>query len=174
MRAKPYCNLEIIIMADKAIMPTDARTPSRWHLSVEPVEVFDYRNRADFVAASKRAISRGIPEVTMPSENEMYWDEQGPALKNPLELKYANVSTWDELEQRSIHASIECYDRGFLVESWGRDKNGKWSDEKALELRLEPEVGIDGAIDALLEHLKTRRDLPGLVFDVTPKTAKGA
>jgi hypothetical protein len=173
MRAKPYCNIGIIVMADKAIMPTDARTPSRWHVSIEPVEVFDYHNRVDFIAACKRAISRGIPEVPMPSEKEMYWDEQGPAMKEPITLKYAHVSTWDELERNSIYVTIECYDRGFLIESWGRAKGGKWGDQ-VLELRLEPEAGIEGAVDAVLEHLKTRADLPGMIFDVTRKTAKGA
>jgi len=174
MTEKPYCDLGIFIMADKAIMPTDARTPSRWHIAIEPIEVFDYHNRADFIEASKRAISRGMPEVPMPSDTEMYWDEQGPAMKDPVVLKYANVSNWDELEKKSIYVTIECYHRGFLIESWGRAKSGKWSDDKVLELRLDPEVGIEGAIDAVLEHLYTRKDLPGLMFDITQRTAKGA
>ena len=105
-------------------MPTDARTPSRWHLSIEPVEVFDYHKRVAFLDACKRAIARGIPEVPMPAENEMYWDEQGPCMKNPLQLTYADVASWDDLEKKSIYASIECYDRGFLIEVWGRAKNG--------------------------------------------------
>ena len=57
MREKPFSNLKIYILADKAIMPTDARTDSRWHCQIEPVEVFDYRNRAEFIAACKSAIS---------------------------------------------------------------------------------------------------------------------
>lgn len=173
MTEKPYCDLGIFIMVDKAIMPTDARTPSRWHLSIEPVEVFDYHNPVDFIAACKRAISRGMPEVPMPSEDQMYWDEQGPAMKEPITLKYANVSTWDELERKSIYVTIECYHRGFLVESWGRAKSGKWSDEKVLQLRLEPNVGIEGAVEAVLEHLNTRRDLPGMTLSLN-QTAKGA
>ncbi|MBI1271047.1 hypothetical protein GC174_11505 [bacterium] len=162
MRAKPYCNLDLVMMADKAIMPTDARTSSQWHLSIEPVEVFDYRNREDFIAACNRAIERGIQDIPMPSDDQMVWNDEGPAMKQPIELKYAALNSWDDLERKSIYLTVECYDQGFLVESWGRAQNGKWSDDKVLELRLEPEVGIEGVVDAILEHLQTRKDLPGM------------
>lgn len=175
MRAKPYCNLNIIIMADKAIMPTDARTESRWHLSVEPVEVFDYRNRSEFIAACKRAIVRGIPEVPMPAETEMFWIEGRPELKHPIELKFAGTDNWDDLERKSVFVSVECYDKGFLIESSGRTPKGIWSEQDVLELRLNPEVGIEGVVDAILDHLETRKDLPGSTVDFNQsKTAKGA
>jgi hypothetical protein len=120
MREKPYCDLAMYIMTDKAIMPTDARTPSRWHCQIEPVEVFDYHNRAEFIAACERAISRGLPEIPMPSDKEMYFDEQGrPAMREPVLFKYTKLTDWDELERKSIYVTVECYHRGFLVESWG-------------------------------------------------------
>ncbi|MCC7527834.1 MAG: hypothetical protein IT342_04890 [Candidatus Melainabacteria bacterium] len=175
MKAKAYCNLGIFFLADRAIMPTDARTPSRWHLSIEPVEVFDYRNRTEFIAACERAIARGMPEISMPSDDQMSWDEHGPTMKESVTLKYAKLATWDDLERSSIYVSVECYDRGFLIESWGRAKDGKWSDEESLELRLDPAVGVEGVVDTILEHLKSRKDLPGMTFDFRqPKTAKGA
>lgn len=149
--------MNIVVMADKAIMPTDARTPSLFHIAIEPVEVFDYRSRDKFIAACKSAVSRGIPEVEMPSD--VTYDEKGILLREPIELKYSNCKSVEELESKSVLIAIECYDQGFLVESWGRSKDGKWSDEKVLELRLSPEVEIAGVVDAILEHLKTRKDL---------------
>lgn len=175
MTEKPYCDLGIFIMADKAILPTDARTPSRWHVAIEPVEVFDYHNRSEFIEVCKRAISRGMPEIAMPAESEMYWDDQGPAMKQPVVLKYAGISTWDELEKKSIYVTIECYQRGFLIESWGHTSDGKWSDEKLLELRMPSDVGLEVVVDAVLDHLKNRRDLPGLnISPFRSQTAKGA
>ena len=165
MRAKPICNLNIVIMADKAIMPTDARTEERLHFSVEPVEVFDYRNRVEFIAACKRSINRGIPIIEMPSGNDVINDEHGMLLKNPIELKYSNFKSMDELERNSLFVAVECYDQGFLIQSWGRAKSGKWSDEKVLELRLTPDVGIEGAVDAILEHLETRQDRNGVLLN---------
>lgn len=175
MREKPYADLGIYIMADKAIMPTTADTTSMWSCEIEPVEVFDYRNRAEFISACKRAISRGIPKTQMPSDEQVLWDEQGPAMKNPVPFKYANVSDWDTLEKETISVQVECYPSGFVVTCFGRAKNGKWSDEKVVDSILKPEIGIEGVVDVILEHLKTRTDLPGMMLDFNqPKTAKGA
>jgi hypothetical protein len=175
MRAKPYCNLNIIIMADKAIMPTDARTQSRWHLSIEPVEVFDYRDRNEFIAACNRAVLRGIPEVPMPSDADLLWIDGRPELKEPVELKYSGTDNWDDLERKSIFVSVECYDKGFLIESSGRTPKGIWSENDVLELRLSPEVGLEGVVDAILDHLKSRKDMPEAVEDFSQsKTVKGA
>lgn len=175
MREEPYADLGIYIMADKAILPTTADTPGLYTCQVEPVEVFDYRNRADFIASCKHAISRGISHIEMPDEDQMYWDEQGPAMKNPVVLKYANLSNWDEQERKSIYVKIECYPSGFAIEVCGRAKNGKWSPDDELDIVLKSDVGIEGAVDAILEHLRTRTDLPGLTFGPSrKKTAKGA
>ncbi|TXH03396.1 MAG: hypothetical protein E6R05_03140 [Candidatus Moraniibacteriota bacterium] len=162
-------------MADKAIMPTDARTQSRWHLSIEPVEVFDYRDRNEFIAACNRAVLRGIPEVPMPSDADLLWIDGRPELKEPVELKYSGTDNWDDLERKSIFVSVECYDKGFLIESSGRTPKGIWSENDVLELRLSPEVGLEGVVDAILDHLKSRKDMPGAVEDFSQSnTVKGA
>ncbi len=101
-------------MADKAIMPTDARTEERFHFSVEPVEVFDYRNREEFISACKRSINRGAPTIGMPSGNDVINDEHGMLLKNPIEPKNSNFKSMDELEQNSVFVAVECYGQGFF------------------------------------------------------------
>lgn len=176
MREQLTCALGLYIMANRAILPTEANTPSRFSISIEPVTVFDYRNRSEFIAAIEKAIAAGNPTVPNPSEDELERDAGGfPAFKNPVGLKYAEVSTWDELERKSIYASLRCYPSTYLVEVSGRDKNGKWSDDLALELRLPANVGVPVVVDAILDHLKTRRDLPGLVLGpFQQEQAKGA
>ena len=161
---KAYGAFSLYVMADKAILATQADTPMHLSMTVEPVEVFDYRNRDEFLSAVNRAAARGIPSVDMPPEEELFWDTNGmPGRKNPVELKYAQVKTWDELERCSVYYTVDCYERGFVVLSCGRNRDGRWNDDTALELRMPAEVGIDGVVDAIIENLSTRRDFPGLM-----------
>lgn len=165
MREKPYCCIALIVLPDKAILPTSADTPSRFTISVEPVRVFDYRSKAQFLSALESTIERGLPTVSDPPENELIESGNGvPGFKNPVELKYADALSWDQLERKSIFVSVDCYPSQFLIESWGREPDGAWSDQKLLELRLPPDAGLNGVIDAILEHLTTRTDLPGFTF----------
>lgn len=163
-------------MADRAILPTEAITESRLRVDIEPVTVFDYRNRVEFVSELEKAIAAGNPTVPDPSEDELEQDAEGfRAFKNPAGLKHSGLKTWDELERKSILVSLRCYPSTYLVEIFGREKNGKWSDDLALELRLPASVGIPVVVDAILDHLKTRRDLPGLVLGpFQSEKAKGA
>lgn len=165
MREKPYCTMGLEIFPDKAILPTSAKTPSRFTIAVEPVQIFDYQDKSQFLAALKTSIDRGIPQVPDPPEEELIDFGDGiPGFKNPVELKYAGIDTWDELEKKSIFVSLDCYPSQYLIESWGHGPDGKWSDEKLLELRLPSNVGLEVVIDAILDHLRNRRDLPGLVI----------
>ncbi len=166
MREKLTCGLGLYLMADRAILPTEAITESRLRVDIEPVAVFDYRNRSEFIAALEKAIAIGNPAAPNPASAELEPDADGfPAFKKPAGLKYSGLSTWDELERKSILATVRYYPSGFLLEIFGRAKNGKWSEEAALELRLTLESGLNGVVEAILEHLKTRKDLPGLMLD---------
>lgn len=175
MREKQICGLSLYIMLDRAILPTQAATPSGFTISTEPVTVFDYRNRAEFIATVEKAIARGNPSVPEPPEEEIFRNASGmPGFKNPIGLKYAAVQSWDELERNSIYVTISCYPSGFLVEAFGRAKNGKWSDETPLEVRLLG-VGVPVVVDVILEHLKSRHDLSKLAIRSSQrKRAKGA
>lgn len=175
-REKLTCGLGLYLMADRAILPTEAITASGLAVDIEPVTVFDYRNRSEFITAIEKAIAAGNPVVPDPAEDELERDVDGfKAFKNPAGLKYSGLPTWDDLEQKSILATLRCYPSGYLVEAFGRAKNGKWSDDLTLELRLPANVGIPVVVDAILDHLKTRKDLPGLVLGpFQQERAKGA
>lgn len=175
MREKPYCSMGLYILRDKAVLPTSALTPSRFTISIEPVQVFDYQDKLQFLSALNNAIERGFPTVADPPTDELVQHDDGmPGFKNPPVMKYVSAKSWDDLERESIFLSIRCYQSQYLLESWGHGPDGKWSDDKLLELRLPSSVGLDVIVDAILDHLKNRRDLPGL--DVRPfrsQTAKG-
>jgi hypothetical protein len=161
MREKIICGLSIFFLADRAIVPTEANTQAGFSISVEPVEVFDYRDRAAFVAALWEVIQTGNPDVANPPEDEIARDAKGfPAFKNPLELKYAQVNNWEELEQMSIYASVCAYPSGYIVEAFGRAPDGAWGEDLALNARIPIEDGLGGVVDALMQHLETRTDLP--------------
>ncbi|MBX9770094.1 MAG: hypothetical protein K2X29_01915 [Candidatus Obscuribacterales bacterium] len=100
---KAYGAFSLYIMAEKALLASQGDTPIHLAMTVEPIEVFDYRNRDEFLAVVKNAAARGIPQIEMPPEDQLYWESNGmPGLKNPPELKYAQVKTWDELERRIL------------------------------------------------------------------------
>jgi len=163
-KEKAYGTFALYVLSEKAIIAAQADTPMHLSMTVEPVEVFDYRNREEFLSVVKKAAARGIPTVEMPPEEELYWEDNGmPGLKNPIELKYAQVKTWDELERRSVFYSVDCYPRGFVVISCGRSKDGLWNDETELELRMPADVGLEGVVDAIIENLNSRKDFPGLM-----------
>lgn len=161
----------LVILPDKAVLPTSVLTPSRFTIAAEPVQVFDYHNKNEFLAAIKKSIDRGYPNVADPPEDELIQNEDGmPGFKNPIELKYVNADTWDDLERKSIFISLDCYPSQYLIESWGRTTDGKWSDDKTLELRLPASVGLELVVDSILDHLRIRRDLPGLMMDFSQQT----
>lgn len=162
-----YASFSVYAMADRGLLASDADTPAHLSMTVEPVDVFDWRKRAEFLEAVKRAVTRGIQSVPMPSNEDLICDENGmPGLKEPIELKYAGVKTWEDFERKSIFYSVECYERGFVVISCGRQKNGLWNDDVALELRMPAEIGIERVVDAILEILMARKDLAGFASEL--------
>ena len=175
-REQAYAAFNLFVFADRAMIPTSADTASRYTVSIEPVQVFDYRDRKALTDAIEKAIAKGIPQIQDLSPEDAICGEDGiSGVRNPIELKYAGATSWDELERKSIFFCIECYQSGYLIDCWGRQSNGKWSEAQSLELRLPGSVGVDGLVDQILGHLKTRKDLPGLAVDLNqPRTAKGA
>src|ERR1700733_12296015 len=161
MREKIICGLSIFFLADKAIVPTEANIPAGFSVSVEPVKVFDYRDRDEFVAALWQAIQTGNPDVPNPPEEEITRDANGfPSFKNPLELKYAQLDTWAEFERSSIYASVCAYQSGYVVKAFGRAANGTWGQDILFDARVPLDDGLRGVVDVLLAHLQARSDLP--------------
>ncbi len=146
-------------MADKAIVPTEAHIPSGFTISTEPVEVFDYRDKDAFLAALWEVVRTGNPSVPDPAPDEITKDENGfPVFKNPTELKYAGVGSWEEFERASIYASVCSYPSGYVVDVFGRAADGTWAEDIAFNTRVPIDDGIGGVVDVLLEHIKGRND----------------
>ena len=161
MREKLTCGISIYFLADKAIMPTEANIPAGFSVSVEPVAFFDYRDKDEFIKALWDAIQNGNPDIPNPPDEEVTRDAKGfLGFKNPIELKYAKVGNWDELERSSIYASVCVYPSGYVIEVFGRAPEGTWGEDIALSTRVLIEAGVDAVVDVLLNHLDTRTDLP--------------
>jgi len=161
MREKISCGLSIYFLADKAIMPTEANIPAGFSVSVEPVAFFDYRDKDAFIEALWDAIQTGNPDIPNPPDEEVIRDANGfLGFKNPVELKYAKVDNWEELERSSIYASVCVYPSGYVVEVFGRAPEGTWGEDRLLSTRIPLDAGVDAVVDAILAHLETRTDLP--------------
>ncbi|MBS2009178.1 MAG: hypothetical protein JST01_19145 [Cyanobacteria bacterium SZAS TMP-1] len=161
MREKLNCGLSIFFLADKAIMPTEANIPAGYSVSVEPVAFFDYRDKDAFVEALWEAIQNGNPDVPNPPDEDVVRDASGfLGFKRPVELKYAGVESWEDLERSSIYGSVCVYPSGYVVEVFGRAADGTWGEDRLLSVRIPIDAGVDGVVDTILAHLETRTDLP--------------
>lgn len=84
--------------------------------------------------------------------------------KTAMEIR-AKASSWTELQRKSIGFLIQCWKSDFVVEAWGRAQNGAWESENnpALSISIPVQSGVEAVADAILDHLKKRNDLPGMV-----------
>jgi len=167
-KEKKLCWFGLYVLADMAILPTCIKT-SQGDFDVEPVQEIDYRNRADLVASIAKAVKVGNPQTDVPPAEDR-------KKQTPME-KLAKAKSWADLERKSIYFSIKVFPSQFTIKAWGRASDGTWSDENqtALDVKIPAEQGIEAVADAIIEHLKSRKDLPGVVTDFNqPKTARGA
>lgn len=164
-REQAYAAFNVYFLSDRAVIPTSADADSGYTVAVEPVQVFNWQDKAALVAAIEKQIAFGIPQIPGLRDEELIFDDEGEpiGLRNPIEPKYAGVSDWDDLERKSIYFSVQCFPSSYLVDSWKRAADGKWSEEQSLELRLPSSAGLAGLVDAIWEHLKSRKDLPGVM-----------
>jgi hypothetical protein len=161
------CWLGLYILADRALLPTTCKTEAGTFRDCDPHLEIDYSDRAALRAALQKALLAGNPEISKPTK------EQRQKLA-PTAVA-AKAQSWSELERKSIFFGIRQYPTEIIVEAWAKNSDGSWSENKSFEVSIAIEAGVDGVVDAILQHLSTRKDLPGMTFDFRqPKTARGA
>lgn len=145
------------MLADKGLIPTSAIIDTGVYRDIEPVREFDYRNKEALLAALQEIVATGNPQILGPQGNY-------EAPKTPMEV-IAKAKSWADLERKSIYFSLDCYPSEYSVKSWGRAANGTWGEEDnlALDIRVPVDKGLKAVADAIINHLGTRRDLPGLM-----------
>jgi hypothetical protein len=160
------CWLGLYVLADKALLPTTCKTEAGIYRDSNPHIEIDYRDSLSLVTALKSAYLAGNPAVPSPTKEER--SKLAPT------AAAAKVKSWAELERKSIFFGIRCYSTHFIVESWARSSDGGWSDSKSFEISIPVEMGIEAVARAILDHLATRNDLPGLMLGPGSPEAKGA
>lgn len=156
-KEKLLCWFGLIVLADKALLPTRIRT-SRGDCSVEPIRQIDYRDRDDLIEAIRNAIRIGNPPGEVP---EYVLNRTATPIEALIKAK-----SWADVERKSIYFSTEIFPSFYCIKCWGRACDGKWSDEQdtVLDVRIPAEKGPAEIANVILEHLKTRTDLPGLML----------
>lgn len=154
-KEKKLCWLSLIVLADRALLPTTVKT-SQGHFDIEPITEVDYRDRGELIKSLAKAMKTGNPIAEAPPIEDQ-------KKQTPME-KRAGAKSWADLERKSIYFSIMVYPSNVRVEAWGRAPDKTWSDEKdtVLDTRVPSVSGVEGVADAILEHLSQRSDLPGL------------
>jgi hypothetical protein len=90
---------------------------------------------------------------------------------------YLDVKTQDELEKKTVYVSVKRLNTGFKITSLHKLVNGLQDRKgaKALDILLPRETTYEQLAAFIIEHLKSRKDLPGSTVDFNQsKTAKGA
>jgi hypothetical protein len=154
-KEKKLCWFGLLVLSDRALLPKCIKT-SHGDFDVEPVREVNYRNRSDLIDALNSAIAIGNPSGDVPE----YRLKKGPSLLETL----IGAKSWADLERRSIYFSIKIFPSCCSVKCWGRGPDGKWAGEEdtILDTIIPVERGTAEIADVILEHLKTRTDLPGL------------
>lgn len=153
----------LLILSDKALIPTTYDTEAGVLLSDEPFWEFEYTDRPALLLALSEVISNGNPMMNTPNPHEFK--------KRKAVEKHAKASSWADLERKSICFSITCWPSEFAVKAWGRAPNGQWGPEREPALDVRVPANVENLADTILEHLKTRTDLPGRSLNNTQKQA---
>lgn len=148
------CGIGLYVLADRALMPTIKQAESGEYIDCEPYLAVDYGDPESLVTALKQALQTGNPPVLDINRK-----------KPPAIQKLAGAKSWADLERKSIYFSVECWDSEFVVTAEGRGSDGCWNrqGDYLFEKHVPLENGIEAVADAILDHLKTRNDLPGLM-----------
>jgi hypothetical protein len=155
------------VAADSAYMPTLKDTDAGYFIAKEPVIKFDAFNASELVEVLKHSLSK---------PNDVIAAEHMPP-KDLVMAPYISVSTQKQLEQKTVYISIKRLDTGFRIESPRKSSDGTTDRKgpKAIDTVLPPETTYEQLAAVIIEHLKSRKDLPGSTVDFNqPKTAKGA
>lgn len=137
-------------------IPTEALTNAGFYLQVEPVRQVNYWDLDELTAALQSALENGNPEITVPPGVQHHEFVMG---------RYLSVSGQEDFEKATIPIRIEENDDHYSVRSWKKLANGKWEGEKNLALNcvVAKSNGARGIAEAIIEHLKSRKDLPGSI-----------
>jgi hypothetical protein len=155
------CTITLYILADRAVMPTIARAEDGFYIDSEPVYEFDYSNLDALVNALSEAASRGNPKIQHPSQEQIVAEGLKVGVKNGVAERYTDSKSWTALEKKSICITIEVWRTFYALTVWGRASNGTWGDA-AHKIEIPFDQGIIGLSHAIIDHLRTRTDLPGL------------
>lgn len=91
---------------------------------------------------------------------------------------YIGISTQKQLEQKTVYVSVVRLNTGFRIESFRKATDGTADRQgsKAIDTVLPSETSYEQLAAKIIEHLKSRSDLPGVVTDDInkPRSTRGA
>lgn len=158
--------ISLYVTAKGAYIPLLNDTDAGFHIENEPVISFNCADVTAMERALAQSLANGNPVIAAPKDLSE---------RESVIAKYIGVSSQAELEKISIHFSVEQLTDSYVIQCSKRDSSGLWdrSKEKALDVSLPKTGGTEPLARVIFEHLRTRKDLPGLTFDLNqPNTAK--
>ncbi len=152
------------VAADAAYAPTILDTDAGYFLENEPVKRFNPYDTSVLAEVLRDRIAAPNEVVAAPTV----------APKRLVLANILNIATQAELERKTVFLSVTRLDNGFRIESQPRKSDGSW-DRKAdrlIDCYLPATTTYNQLADVIIEHLKSRRDLPSQPIDINqPKTA---
>ena len=155
------------IASDAAYAPTIKDTDAGYFLEKEPVKIFNPYDASALTDVLRDRLSSPNEVISAPPI----------APKSLVVGDLLRISTQAELERKTVFMSVTRLDTGFRIESQPKKSDGTW-DRKAdrlIDCYLPVTTTYEQLAAAIIEHLKSRKDLPGSMVDFNqPKTARGA
>jgi len=140
------------LAADAAYMPTDVDTDAGYFIEKEPVRrfnAFDPNALASLLTQSLSVANTIIPAPKM-------------APQDLVLAPYLGISTQKELEQKTVYVAVKKLNTGFKIVSLAKNSDGTADRKgpKAIDMVLPRETTYEQLATAIIEHLKSRKDLP--------------
>lgn len=154
----------LVVLRKKGFIPSNKKSPIGGYCHCEPIQEFNITHRGALIAALRNAAAAGNPD--MADCEYKAWKKAQP---EPLFAR-AEVKNLDELEQKSICFTIECYPTKFILYWSKRREDGLWGSNLNEDNELVPdqivpkEQGLEAVADAIVIHVNSRRDYPEIVF----------
>ncbi|MCL5264646.1 MAG: hypothetical protein M1343_05555 [Chloroflexi bacterium] len=135
----------VIVLGNRAYLPTFGRTPDGLRVTIEPIYDVDLTVQG-IVAALEQLIAAGTPQIS-PSDAEM---------KHLQDLlpRAAGVRSWKVLARDGqSYAILWETDRVRLIPS-KLDKRGRWISDYARETMFPKDTPLTNIVEAILEDVR--------------------
>lgn len=145
-RVPEPCISILAISKQQGLIPTSAYArQARCYVNLEPLQWCSFSDPKGLAQILREIASKPVPEVAMSFE----------------EVRKTSVVSSTLGDVKRVSVSVEVLSSSYHLRILRNNAKGEWLGEPcALELDFKPEGGFEPVALAIVEHLRSRKDLP--------------